>query len=78
MFFLTLTFPSPFTVEFEEDEVRDSAKAGSPWLSATWFSTSLDTLPARRLVTGSLVKAGLLLCFSLGVVVFNGAMMPGV
>lgn len=77
-FFFSLTFPSPFTVEFDDDEVRASANAGSPWLSVTWVSTSLEILPARLLVTGGLVNAGLLLCFNLGVVVFDGAMMPGV
>ena len=56
--FLSLMFLSPsLTVEFDEDEVRDSLTVAKPWGSIK--SVSLGVLPARLLVTGGLVIAGL-------------------
>lgn len=52
---------APFTVEFDEEEVRDSRKDGSPWGSITGpeVSGSLERLPVLRRVIGGRFCAGL-------------------
>jgi hypothetical protein len=75
-FSLSFGFPSPITVELEEDDVNDSRNDGRPWGSTSLPSLSLVLLPALLLVMGGRVMAGLP-CRNLGVVVFIGATMLG-
>ena len=63
-FFLLLSllsgvFGSFFTVELEEEDVKDSLRAGSPCSSPPGKSFTLPLLPVRLLVTGGRVCAGL-------------------
>lgn len=75
-FFLSFVFPSPFTVEFEDEDVSDSRREGRPCGSTAGGSVSFALLPDRPLrVTGGLFTAGLP-CRALDGV-FRGAMMPG-
>jgi hypothetical protein len=78
-FFFSFVFPSPFspfTVEFDDDEVRDSRKGVRLCGSAAGASVSLELLPDRPLiVTGGLFTAGLPCRTREGV--FRGAIIPG-
>lgn len=77
-FFLAAAPLSPSrTVEFEEDEVNDSRTDAKPWGSIYVVSESLETLPARRRVTGGRVLAGLS-CFALTILLGRlGIVSPG-
>lgn len=69
-------FPSPFTVEFDDEDVSDSLRGVRPCGSAMGASFSLALLPDRPLmVTGGRFTAGLP-CRTLEGV-FRGAMIPG-
>lgn len=60
-FFFFLSPFSPLTVEFDDDDVRDSRSDGRPCTSRTPVSPSLGlgTLPARLLDTGGRLVIGL-------------------
>jgi hypothetical protein len=76
-FFFCCSFFSPSrTVEFDDDEVRDSLTAARPCASALKASTSFGMLPALLRVTGGLVCAGLP-CLALGGGIRMGATRPG-
>ena len=75
-FLFSSAVPSPFTVEFEDDDASDSRKDERPCGSMTGASVSFALLPARLLVvTGGLFTAGLP-CRALEGVL-RGAMIPG-
>ncbi|KAJ2991414.1 hypothetical protein NUW58_g2520 [Xylaria curta] len=69
-------FSSVRTVEFDDDEVKASLTAASPWGSALKESPSFDTLPVLLRVTGGLVSAGLA-CLTLAVGRRVGTTIPG-
>ena len=73
---LLLVFSSVRTVEFEDDEVKASLTAASPWGSPLKEPPSFDVLPALLRVTGGLVSAGLA-CLALEVGTRIGATKPG-
>lgn len=76
LFNFSVPLPSPLTVEFDDEEVSDSRRAGRPLGSTTAGSVSFALLPDRPLkVTGGLFTAGLP-CRTLDGVL-RGAMMPG-
>jgi hypothetical protein len=75
--FLPGSFLSPSrTVEFDDDEVRDSRTAARPRTSALRGSPSFGTLPALLRVTGGRVWAGLALV-ALGGAIRMGATRLG-
>ena len=67
LFFFSSAF-SPLTVEFEDDDVKDSRRDGKPCISSTPASASFELLPARlRDDSGGLLLIGLG-CRSRGVI----------
>jgi hypothetical protein len=76
-FFFSLPFPSPLTVEFDDDDVTDSRNEGWSCETTVTLGSSLsEKLPAALLVGGGLLMAGLP-CGSRGGLIFIGAIMPG-
>lgn len=79
-FFLSLPFPSPFTVEFELLDVKDSLTTDNPLESIGDPVTLSSVLPVLLLVileTGGLFAIGTLPCLNLGVPAFSGRKIPG-
>jgi len=77
-FFVLMPFLSPSrTVEFDDEDVRDSLTAARPCVSALIGSTSFGILAALLRVTGGLVRAGLACLARAGVGNRMGASRPG-
>lgn len=66
---------SPFTVEFEDEEVTDSRNDGK--VSTAGSSYSWGKLPSLLLVSGGRLLVAGLPCRNLGGANFNGATIPG-